>query len=369
MNVIAQESFKREWIEGFRATYPLVTLTLMEKTIYAFELLGLLVHSGKDFIFKGGTSLLLLLPNINRLSIDLDIIGEFSLAELKSILKDSIFLDVEEDEREPNRIPKKHFKIMYNSNIDSKPEPIILDILTANSPYAAIQNIPLCHPFIKLRLETIVRVPTLNSIFGDKLTAFAPNTLGVPYFIEKEGKQRIEKSMQLMKQLFDVGELFSKCEDLGEIRQSYERTVKLENSFRLKTYNITEVLDDTIRTAYSICRLDLKGAVENEQTKLIRKGIQQISNHLLVEKYGLLDARISAARAAYIATLLRYSIDETNLNTKKYSDAIKSSFDKSDLSKRLIPLVRLRNISDEAYYYWKEIDMVSDGLKNTELGE
>ena len=47
---------------------------LIERTLYAFGLLEALRTVGMDFIFKGGTSLLLLLSHPRRLSTDIDII-------------------------------------------------------------------------------------------------------------------------------------------------------------------------------------------------------------------------------------------------------------------------------------------------------
>ena len=47
---------------------------LIERTLFAFGLLEALVQTGMEFIFKGGTSLMLLLPEPMRLSTDIDII-------------------------------------------------------------------------------------------------------------------------------------------------------------------------------------------------------------------------------------------------------------------------------------------------------
>jgi predicted nucleotidyltransferase component of viral defense system len=47
---------------------------ILERSLYALTLLGRLVDSGLPFIFKGGTSLILHLPQIRRLSIDVDIV-------------------------------------------------------------------------------------------------------------------------------------------------------------------------------------------------------------------------------------------------------------------------------------------------------
>lgn len=49
---------------------------LIERTLYAFGLLEALAQVGMEFTFKGGASLLLLLPNSKRLSTDIDIVVE-----------------------------------------------------------------------------------------------------------------------------------------------------------------------------------------------------------------------------------------------------------------------------------------------------
>ena len=49
---------------------------LIERTLYAFGLLEALEKVGLNFIFKGGTCLLLLLPEPKRFSTDIDIVVE-----------------------------------------------------------------------------------------------------------------------------------------------------------------------------------------------------------------------------------------------------------------------------------------------------
>jgi Nucleotidyl transferase AbiEii toxin, Type IV TA system len=59
---------------------------LLKKTIRAFALLVALAARGMDFVFKGGTSLLLRLPRIRRLSIDVDILCPESTGKLDPLL-------------------------------------------------------------------------------------------------------------------------------------------------------------------------------------------------------------------------------------------------------------------------------------------
>ena len=66
----------------------------------------------------------------------------------------------------------------------------------------AQSSIPFIHKSLHLDLfkvseELTVQTPTLEGLLGDKLAAFAPNTIGVPY--------GAGKSMEIIKQLFDIG--------------------------------------------------------------------------------------------------------------------------------------------------------------------
>ncbi|MDD5607490.1 MAG: nucleotidyl transferase AbiEii/AbiGii toxin family protein [Ignavibacterium sp.] len=102
--MIKKECFSKEWIDQKRGIYTASDPIILERTIYAFELLGNLKKEGIEFIFKGGTSLILLLDEPKRLSIDVDIIAseeedKISTA-LDEILKKGIFKRWEEDPRE-----------------------------------------------------------------------------------------------------------------------------------------------------------------------------------------------------------------------------------------------------------------------------
>jgi predicted nucleotidyltransferase component of viral defense system len=179
--VIAKESFAKTWIEKQRKQYPKADPQLIERQIYAFELVGLLAKSGKPFVFKGGTSLLLLLPTTHRLSIDIDIVGTFSVEDLAALTKSSVFQRVEENERSKTSIPKKHFKFYYTSAIDERETYVLLDVLYSEHGYPRTQSLPLKSQFFNADEQIKVEVPTIDGILGDKLTAFAPNTTGVPF--------------------------------------------------------------------------------------------------------------------------------------------------------------------------------------------
>ena len=94
---------------------------LIERTLYAFGLLEALRRVGLEFTFKGGTSLLLLLPNPKRLSTDIDIVVD-PATDIDSFIQKAgrifPFIAKEEQKREAkNRIVKRHFKFTYESPV------------------------------------------------------------------------------------------------------------------------------------------------------------------------------------------------------------------------------------------------------------
>jgi hypothetical protein len=74
--------FESEWIRGKRDELRLNDAGRLEVAILAFELLGRLVTAGLEFVFKGGTSVLLHVPSLRRLSVDIDIVTERPFPEV-----------------------------------------------------------------------------------------------------------------------------------------------------------------------------------------------------------------------------------------------------------------------------------------------
>lgn len=72
--MIAEICFTADWLERKRTELGGVDPALLERALHAFALLGHLAESDLEFVFKGGTSLLLHVPVIRRLSIDIDIL-------------------------------------------------------------------------------------------------------------------------------------------------------------------------------------------------------------------------------------------------------------------------------------------------------
>ena len=104
------EVYEKGWINRQRKGLGNCDPALLEKSIYALTLLGQLSRSRLPFIFKGGTSLMLHLPRIQRLSIDIDIVSPAGDAELERVVAQSgqtpPVIGHEEDDRGARGLPQ-----------------------------------------------------------------------------------------------------------------------------------------------------------------------------------------------------------------------------------------------------------------------
>jgi len=329
---------------------------LKERVIFAFELLSLLIKGKIPLIFKGGTSLMLLMPELRRLSIDIDIVTEAEDRTLKNSFKDltsrGLFKRWDEDTRSANKeVPKRHFKFYYDSPVVGSELYILLDILQSIHIYPSVIKKPIMHPIFEIEEEIEVTVPSVNSIAGDKLTAFAPKTIGIPY-----GKG---KSMEIIKQLFDLGILFEHISDLREVYDSYRNTAELESGYRKLKMPIEAFLDDSVATSYLICQSGFKGCVNNDETKELNAGIKRIKSHVLGGKYSILQAKSDASKVAYLTSMMRegrLDIDFEEIRKNRQDLKIIKTINLTD---NYIILSKLKKISPDSFYLWaKALDLI-----------
>ena len=275
---------------------------LVEKAIRALALLEGLACSSLPFIFKGGTALMLMFQKPHRLSIDIDIIvsprGNDIDSILHSICDSKEFTRFEYQQRaSTSNIPAKHYKFYYHSAVEDKEASVLLDVLFEENPYNVLLDLPVTNAFVDTETPDVtVKVPDYNNLLADKLTAFAPRTIGVPY---KKGD--VSCGMEIVKQLYDIGCLFDKADDLLAIASTYHRIAEKELLYHNTSCSARDVLDDTMDNALSICfRCSHKGT--DIETLLL--GIKQVTNHIFSESFHIEKAILFAAKTYYLAALL-----------------------------------------------------------------
>jgi len=312
--MIDQKCFTREWLDSFKnqKEHKRIQTNILEKMIRALHLVELLKDHGLDFVFKGGTSLILLLDNANRFSIDVDIICNEEKATLESVLNEVInksdFISLVRDNRSNKKgVPKAHYKFefqsVYNSN---STDHILLDILRDDTVYTDIIECPVETKWIVNNSDITVKTPSIDAITGDKLTAFAPNTIGIPY---KKGGY--SSSMEISKQLYDLSRLFDHISDMIVVKDNFLSIAEQEIKFRTRkdsqpVNDLTSesVLKDTINTCLLVTKRNAnKREPDKSNFKLLQNGIKAFGDgYLMSGKFRIDDAVVTAAKVGYLAT-------------------------------------------------------------------
>jgi hypothetical protein len=342
--MIEKATYELEWIQRLSGELGKKgDPKILEKVIHAFTLLEQLKMAGLDFIFKGGTSLLLLSSPPRRFSIDIDIITPIRPEELPLFLDKVVTAAtfsrwVDDNERKHVAdAPVGHYKFYYTSKIGSGygEEPILLDVLFTDNPYPKLFEIPLSHTWLQTSGEIpTVRIPVIESILGDKLTAFEPSTTGILY--EKN------RPVEIIKQLYDISFLFNMANELDLVRASYIRNAEKEMKYRGLNLHWKDILRDTFKACLTITKRDVK----DERFLHLQKGISNIVNFIL-ERFYLEEAIICSAKTAYLSRLIQ--ADNIPVQHYTYPDQIASlTIEDPEYSK----LNKLKKSIPEAFFYW-----------------
>ena len=303
--MINQNCTSLEWIKKVSAEHSNADKLLVEKVVHALLLLEGLAVSELDFCFKGGTATMLLLNTTRRMSIDIDIIALRSTGQLSSILNDVCkrhgFVRWEPVQRhKKGKIQKSHFKLFYLSSVmGGKEQNILLDVLHERVHYQSIVQKPLDISFIEnIGDAVLINMPDINNITGDKLTAFSPNTIGIPYV--KNGN---DCGMEIIKQMYDLSCLFEQVDDIGVVKNVFERFSAIESSYHENSFTPEAVLMDGQATALSIC---MRKAVNDTcRYDILSNGAKQLNGYIFAERFGNEKAIPHAAKVAYLIELVK----------------------------------------------------------------
>lgn len=353
--MIDQEKIKSDWIEKVSKANRNADKILVEKVIRAFLLLEGLAKFEFPFVFKGGTALMLHMNSAKRLSIDIDIILPSRPENFEEILDNFAieqgFLRKEPQQRNANsRIDKAHYKFFYSPihKTYKDEEYVLLDVLFEELHYKNIVTLNIQSKFVPdTGIPLTVLTPCIEDITGDKLTAFAPNTTGIPYY-----KGEDSMSMEIIKQLYDVGNLADVVSDIGIIKSTFHEFVRTELSYReLKSLSVNDVLEDIFQT--SLC-IVTRGADGKGDFNLLQQGIQRVSRFIFSESYHLEKAIVHASKAAYLVTLIKYDAD----NIEKFSNPLvmKDWVIEEPMNTKLN---RLKRTNPEAFFYWYKISKLT----------
>ena len=321
---------------------------LIEKVIYALTFLEQLKLNKLEFTFKGGTALLLATKEPKRFSIDIDIITEQPQIEIEAILENISKVEVftrwesDNDRKHIPDAPVSHYKMYYISDVDKKEEPILLDILHTPNPYPEVSEIPIEHNWIQTSGKVVsVKMPTFDSILGDKLTAFAPKTTGILY--------SKERPVEIIKQLFDVAFLIDNISDLNVVRKSYNKVVEEEIKFRKLDVFANNVLEDSQEACFVLSTRD----VNLEEFKHLQLGISNFTN-FTITRFNIEEAITASAKVAYLSEVLK---NKDKLGLEKFEEPLQVK-DWLIENEQFNKLNKLKKTNPEAFFYWYKTIML-----------
>ena len=316
--MILKGTFTKENLDRIRKTRK-VNPPVLERAIFALGLLEALSKVGCEFIFKGGSSLMLLLDKPMRLSTDCDILVkpdyniEFYIEKASKIYP---FISFEESIRKTSKnIAKKHFRFSYNSIIKNGEVTILLDVLFAETPYSEICEKKIVNDFLITDGNDLsVRIPTVNAILGDKLTAFAPHTIGINYYNSNFSN---DKRLEVIKQFYDCATLFDYASDFNKIRDNYISVAKEEIKYRNLDITYIDSLYDTFNCLLSIAS---RGFINQSEYENLLNGMRKVKDHIYGEVFTAETAINHSAKVMLLVAGIIKNVDILNIKINNHEN-------------------------------------------------
>ncbi len=308
--MLLKKNYENAHIEEVACLYPKVGKAQLTATIFAFGLLEALAESGLPFCFKGGTSLLLLLQKPRRVSTDIDIVvpKKTDFDAYFDRVKDRFPFYRGEERGDTVNLSFRHFYFYADDGSSPHGIAINLDVAFEDEPFLQTLEREIALPFLLTGgVSSFVTLPSLPCILGDKLTAFAPHTVGVNPRFTSLGKP-MDNRLQVMKQMFDIARIFDESPDFKLTKESYLRSLAFENGFRRSSYSPRDALLDTFQSAICVAsfgHIDEK----NEYATIYKPGIQGLSSNVFDGVYRQEDASDDASKAALLCAGLLSGFD------------------------------------------------------------
>lgn len=188
-----------------------------------------------------------------------------------------------------------------------------------------------------------VRIPSITDILMDKLTAFAPKTIGVKFDRISDDISR-DHSREVIKQWFDVNELYQKCDDINNLQARYIKLSKFEIEQRELSLDYVICLKDTFDVVLSYLS---KGKKDPEVYIKITKGIRRLSSFVNIELTG---SYFISASVNVIELISKVLCDDDTRYQKILTDSKErlpyEEFTRTKQLKNIVDLVKVNNKLD-----------------------
>ena len=324
--MIKQETFALDNIQRIQKNFK-VDPELAQRAVFALGLVEALRKVDLDFIFKGGSSLMLLFDTPRRLSTDVDILVRKDCdinSYINKVATIFPFTSVSESKRVTDKsISKKHFKFTYRSPLKNREITVLLDVLFSENHYAKTITKPIRSGFLITEGEDYqVTIPSIESLLGDKLCAFAPHTIGIKYHNEDFSN---DKRLEVIKQFYDVVSLFDIAQDFEEVRNTYFEIAKEEIAYRNLDITPIDSLRDAFDTALSLLSW---GRFNKSDYTLLVEGVNKIRMHIVNRSFSMNSAALYSAKVMLLAASLIKDINCFHFKIEEKGPIIEAPYNK-----------------------------------------
>ncbi len=227
-----------------------------------------------------------------------------------------------------------------------------MDILIEKSIYPEFTESSIQTKWIETENETTVQTPSIDAITGDKLTAFAPNTIGIPYF-----KGDRDSTTEISKQLYDLSRLFENVSNMEIVADSFRLHAEQEIGFRKSTQGgydktVEVVLDDTFETCLTIARRERNPDKRSKDNfKLLEKGIRSFGAGYLMEGHFRIENAMAASARVALMVAKIIKNDMSPIAYYEGQDIKDLNIENQDYAY----LNRLKKQPDKSiFYYWHQ---------------
>ncbi len=314
--MILLNTFKKEEILKSTKSFEKGDPSIVEIVIHAFYLLEQLSVNKLDFVFKGGTALMLYLDPPTRFSTDIDIVTLETQGSIETILDNicnkEVFLawELEKHRSYKKGIPKAHYKLLFNSSLREDQREILLDILFEENTYPTVDSIENNLDFFIHNDDMVkIDVPPADALLGDKLTAFAPGTTGIKF--------NSNKGRDIIKQVFDIGRLFDILKDIELVKETFLNISEKEIKYRNLDIEIIDIAKDVLNTSLLFAKI-IRSKTDNEEEEVvteIRAALMAFRPFTISKVvYTINDLLLDASIASYLTALI--SMDKTETYQK-----------------------------------------------------
>ena len=192
------------------------------------------------------------------------------------------------------------YRFFYNPKYKSNENFVLLDVTFQNNSIIGRKCLVNNSTVIQEGEPFTVNTIEVNDLLGDKLTAFAPNTIGVKYTAKNQFGR--PKSTEIIKQLYDCAYLTNHYSDLERVALIYKELANLQIKYeKSKGMDIYSCLRDTIKT----CELLLSGGYGDKNSyQLLMDGLRNFNDYKINGSTSVVDLQSFALSVDILASKL-----------------------------------------------------------------